>query len=68
MVDLIQSLRVGNIFCLFHIGDMPDDKVRYSSKLFAEKVMPRLKQLWPEYGNDGRFWLKPAPARAEAAE
>jgi alkanesulfonate monooxygenase SsuD/methylene tetrahydromethanopterin reductase-like flavin-dependent oxidoreductase (luciferase family) len=68
MVDLIQSLRVGNIFCLFHIGDMPDDKVRYSSKLFAEKVMPRLKQLWPEYGNDGRFWLKPAPASAEAAE
>lgn len=68
MVDLIQSLRVGNIFCLFHIGDMPDDKVRYSSKLFAEKVMPRLKQLWPEYGNDGRFWLKPAQASAEAAE
>jgi alkanesulfonate monooxygenase SsuD/methylene tetrahydromethanopterin reductase-like flavin-dependent oxidoreductase (luciferase family) len=68
MVDLIKSLRVGNVFCLFHIGDMPDDKVRHSSKLFAEKVMPRLNQLWPEYKDDQRFWLKPAPARAEAAE
>ncbi len=68
MVDLIKSLRVGNVFGLFHIGDMPDDKVKYSSKLFAEKVMPRLKKLWPEYQGDERFWLKPSAVRAEAAE
>ena len=28
MEELIKSLRVGNIFCLLHIGNMPDDKVR----------------------------------------
>ena len=45
--ELIKTLRVGNIFCLLHIGNMPDDKVRHSTKLFAEKVMPHLRNLWP---------------------
>ncbi len=47
MAELIKTLRVGNVFCLLHIGDMPDDKVRHSTKLFAEKVMPHLRNLWP---------------------
>ncbi|QQS12536.1 MAG: LLM class flavin-dependent oxidoreductase [Rhodospirillales bacterium] len=60
MVDLAKSLRVGNIFGLFQIGDMPADKVRHSTTLFAEKVMPRLKaELFPEWRNEDRFWIKP---------
>ena len=40
-----------------HVGNMPDDKVRHSTKLFAEKVMPHLRNLWPEWQNhDDRFW------------
>jgi alkanesulfonate monooxygenase SsuD/methylene tetrahydromethanopterin reductase-like flavin-dependent oxidoreductase (luciferase family) len=35
MRDLITSLRVGNIFCLLHVGDMPKDKCLRSSELFA---------------------------------
>ena len=31
------------VFCLFHKGNMPDWKTRYSTKLFAEKVMPHLR-------------------------
>lgn len=75
MEFLIKNLRVGNIFCLLHIGDMPDEKTRHSTRLFAEKVMPRLRNLWPEYGNhDDRFWIHPMDDRrgvaapAEAAE
>ncbi|MEQ8347742.1 MAG: LLM class flavin-dependent oxidoreductase [Sneathiellaceae bacterium] len=77
MEALIRGLRVGNIFCLMHVGDMPDEKTRHSTRLFAEQVMPRLRNLWPEFGNhDDRFWIHPmepravpAPAdRAQAAE
>ncbi len=60
MVDLAKTLRVGNIFGLFQVGDMPGDKVRHSTKLFAEQVMPRLKaELFQEWKNEDRFWIKP---------
>jgi alkanesulfonate monooxygenase SsuD/methylene tetrahydromethanopterin reductase-like flavin-dependent oxidoreductase (luciferase family) len=60
MVDLAKTLRVGNIFGLFQVGDMPADKVRHSTQLFAEKVMPRLKaEMFPEWRHEDRFWIKP---------
>jgi alkanesulfonate monooxygenase SsuD/methylene tetrahydromethanopterin reductase-like flavin-dependent oxidoreductase (luciferase family) len=65
MEDLIQKLRVGNIFCLMQIGDMPQDKCMHSTRLFAEKVMPKLRNLFPEFQDDGRFWCKPLAKRAK---
>src|SRR5215467_3447562 len=40
MEELIKTLRVGNIICGIHVGDMPPEKTRHSSELFARKVMP----------------------------
>jgi alkanesulfonate monooxygenase SsuD/methylene tetrahydromethanopterin reductase-like flavin-dependent oxidoreductase (luciferase family) len=65
--ELIKNLRVGHLFCLFQIGNMPGDKVRHSTKLFAEKVMPKLKNVWADYKNDDRFWIKPLEKRAVPA-
>ena len=65
MEDLIKSLRVGNIFCLMHIGNMPDWKTRYSSQLFAEQVMPQLRDMWPEWKDDDRWWCKPMDERLQ---
>lgn len=59
MEELIKGLHVGNIFCLMHVGNMPKDKCMYSTKLFAEKVMPKLRNMFPEYKDDDRFWCKP---------
>jgi alkanesulfonate monooxygenase SsuD/methylene tetrahydromethanopterin reductase-like flavin-dependent oxidoreductase (luciferase family) len=64
MEDLIKGLHVGHVFCLLHVGDMPKEKCMYSTKLFAEKVMPRLRNMFPEYASDDRFWCKPIPKRA----
>jgi alkanesulfonate monooxygenase SsuD/methylene tetrahydromethanopterin reductase-like flavin-dependent oxidoreductase (luciferase family) len=66
-VELIKGLRVGNIFLLLHVGNMPKDKCMYSSKLFAEKVLPQLRDMWPEFADDGRFWCKPLARRAVPA-
>jgi alkanesulfonate monooxygenase SsuD/methylene tetrahydromethanopterin reductase-like flavin-dependent oxidoreductase (luciferase family) len=76
MEELIKTLRVGNIFCLMHVGDMPKEKCMHSTKLFAEKVMPKLRGLYPEWKDDGRFWCHPIrqvtpgslPREAVAAE
>jgi alkanesulfonate monooxygenase SsuD/methylene tetrahydromethanopterin reductase-like flavin-dependent oxidoreductase (luciferase family) len=59
MEDLIKTLRVGNIFCLMHVGNMPKEKCMYSTKLFADKVMPGLRGIFPDFADDGRFWCHP---------
>jgi alkanesulfonate monooxygenase SsuD/methylene tetrahydromethanopterin reductase-like flavin-dependent oxidoreductase (luciferase family) len=59
MEELIKGLHVGHVFCLFHNGDMPDWKTRHSTKLFAERVMPKLRNMWPEWKDDERWWPKP---------
>jgi alkanesulfonate monooxygenase SsuD/methylene tetrahydromethanopterin reductase-like flavin-dependent oxidoreductase (luciferase family) len=65
MLEMIRGLRVGNVFCLIHMGDMPDEVTRHSTRLFAERVMPELRDLWPEWKDDGRFWIKPMEGRRE---
>ena len=68
MEDMIRSLRVGHVFGLFQIGNMPDDKVRYNSRLFAEKVMPQLQNTWPEWATDNRWWISPLETRVRPEE
>jgi len=63
MEELIKGLRVGNIICLFQMGDMPTEKTCHSSELFARKVMPHLKGIWKDYQGDQRFWIQPLPQR-----
>jgi len=63
MEDLIKGLNVGNIFCLMHVGNMPADKCMYSTKLFAEKVMPKLRNMFPDWADDNRFWTTPLKNR-----
>ncbi len=65
MEHMIRTLRVGHIFCLMHMGNQPDWKTRYSTELFATKVMPHLRHLWPEYANDDRWWIHPLETRVD---
>jgi hypothetical protein len=44
------------------MGNMPDWKARYSTQLFAEKVMPRLKDVWSEY-DPSHWWCSPMEDR-----
>ncbi len=64
MKELIHTLRVGNIFCLIHVGNMPKEKCMRSTRLFAEEVMPRLRNEWPDHAEDDRFWIHPLATHA----
>ncbi len=66
MEEMIKGLRVGNVFCLMHIGDMPKEKCMHSTRLFAEKVMPKLRNIFPEHAADDRFWCRPMTDRVSA--
>jgi alkanesulfonate monooxygenase SsuD/methylene tetrahydromethanopterin reductase-like flavin-dependent oxidoreductase (luciferase family) len=61
--ECVKGLHVGHLFCLFHNGNMPDWKTRHSTKLFAERVMPKLRDLWPDWSHDDRWWIKPMEDR-----
>jgi len=63
MEEMIKGLHVGNVFCLMHIGDMPKEKSMYSTRLFAEKVMPKLRNIFPDHAGDKRFWCQPMADR-----
>jgi alkanesulfonate monooxygenase SsuD/methylene tetrahydromethanopterin reductase-like flavin-dependent oxidoreductase (luciferase family) len=67
MEELVRTLRVGNVFCLMQMGDMPKEKCMHSTKLFAEKVIPKLRNVFPDYASDDRFWCKPLAHRAQPA-
>jgi alkanesulfonate monooxygenase SsuD/methylene tetrahydromethanopterin reductase-like flavin-dependent oxidoreductase (luciferase family) len=54
---LAKDLRIGHLMCLLQFGNMPKDKVTKNTRLFAEKVMPNLRDIWSEY--EDRWWIKP---------
>ena len=68
MEEMIKGLRIGTVFCLMHVGNMPDWKTRLSTQLFAEKVMPQLRNMWPEWEHDDRWWIHPMESRVKPEE
>ena len=46
---LALGLKCGHLVCLLHFGDMPNELCRYSSELFARRVIPKTRPFWDEY-------------------
>ena len=66
------ELNVGHLLMLLHFGNMSRDLTKYNTSLFAEKVLPQLKDLFEDQW-ENRWWPKPMEAsrrvmRQEAAE
>ena len=59
-----KTLNVGHLMLLLQFGNMSKELTKANTKLFAEKVMPKLKPLFAEW--EDKWWPKPM-ARAERA-
>ena len=46
---VVDSLKIGHLVCLLHFGDMPNDLCRYSTEMFATKVIPQMRSKWKGY-------------------
>jgi alkanesulfonate monooxygenase SsuD/methylene tetrahydromethanopterin reductase-like flavin-dependent oxidoreductase (luciferase family) len=57
LMDLAKTLNIGQLMLLMQFGNMSKDLTKYNTRLFAEKVMPRLKPLFDEWEN--KWWPKP---------
>jgi len=55
--EVATSLNVGHLMLLLQYGNMGKALTKYNTKLFAEKVMPRLKTLFAEW--EDRWWPQP---------
>jgi alkanesulfonate monooxygenase SsuD/methylene tetrahydromethanopterin reductase-like flavin-dependent oxidoreductase (luciferase family) len=62
--ELATSLNVGQLMLMMQFGNLPTDTVKYNTRLFAEKVIPKLRPLFSEWEN--RWWPKPLDGRQRA--
>jgi alkanesulfonate monooxygenase SsuD/methylene tetrahydromethanopterin reductase-like flavin-dependent oxidoreductase (luciferase family) len=60
--EVAVNLNVGHLMLLMQFGNMGKDLAKYNTKLFAEKVMPQLADVFADW--EDRWW--PQPMRREA--
>jgi alkanesulfonate monooxygenase SsuD/methylene tetrahydromethanopterin reductase-like flavin-dependent oxidoreductase (luciferase family) len=53
LVDSLERLGTGNLLGLFQLGTLPGPQTRRNLELFAEQVMPRLRQRFPDRATAG---------------
>ena len=56
---VVDSLKIGHLVCLLHFGDMPNDVCRYSTEMFATKVIPQMRSKWRDH--EDHWYPKPMP-------
>jgi alkanesulfonate monooxygenase SsuD/methylene tetrahydromethanopterin reductase-like flavin-dependent oxidoreductase (luciferase family) len=66
LIEAAKSLRFGNLHALLQIGSMPHDLTVKNTTLFAEEVMPRIRNLWVDEGWKHEWWPIGAADRTEA--
>ncbi|MGH7948904.1 MAG: LLM class flavin-dependent oxidoreductase, partial [Candidatus Binataceae bacterium] len=62
--EAMQHIRCGHVMLLMQIGSMPPELVRKNTQLFAEEVMPYVRDLWSEH--EDRWSPKPLAAAERA--
>ena len=64
LTEVATNLNVGHLMMLLQFGNMKKELAQYNTKLFAEKVMPRLKHVHSQW--EDHWWPQPM-AKAERA-
>ena len=62
--ELATTLNIGQLMLMMQFGNLSTDAAKYNTRLFAEKVMPKLKPLFAEWEN--RWWPQPMERRQRA--
>jgi alkanesulfonate monooxygenase SsuD/methylene tetrahydromethanopterin reductase-like flavin-dependent oxidoreductase (luciferase family) len=65
LIELATTLNVGHLMLMMQFGNLPTDRVKYNTRLFAEKVIPKLRPLFSDWEN--HWWPKPIEQRQRAA-
>jgi len=63
--EVAVNLNVGHLMMLLQFGNMGKDLAKYNTRLFAEKVMPQLTDVFSEW--EDRWWPQPMTRAARAS-
>ena len=55
MKELAADLRVGHVILLMQMGSMDHELTKYNTRLFAEKVLPHIRDIWDDEWTD-HWW------------
>lgn len=67
LTEAAKSLRCGHFMLLMQVQSMDTDLTKYSTKLFAEKVMPRIRDYWDKQGYVDHWWPQGASKTPQPA-
>jgi alkanesulfonate monooxygenase SsuD/methylene tetrahydromethanopterin reductase-like flavin-dependent oxidoreductase (luciferase family) len=62
--EVATDLNVGHLMLLLQFGNMSKGLAQYNTRLFAERVMPQLGEVFAEW--EDRWWPQPMPGAARA--
>ena len=62
--EVATDLNVGHLMLLLQFGNMSKDLAQYNTRLFADKVMPQLGEVFAEW--EDRWWPQPMPGAVRA--
>jgi alkanesulfonate monooxygenase SsuD/methylene tetrahydromethanopterin reductase-like flavin-dependent oxidoreductase (luciferase family) len=54
--EAARNIRVGHMMVILQIQSMEPDLTEYSTRLFAEKVLPKIRGIWDKEGYTDRWW------------
>lgn len=64
--EAIRSLRVGHLMVILQIQSMDRELTEHNTRLFAEKVMPRIRTIWDKEGYRDHWWPLGATRNSQA--
>ena len=63
--EVATALNVGHLMLLLHFGNMSKDLTRHNTRLFAERVLPQIRDLFDDEWED-LWWPNPMPSQSRA--
>jgi alkanesulfonate monooxygenase SsuD/methylene tetrahydromethanopterin reductase-like flavin-dependent oxidoreductase (luciferase family) len=65
--EAVRNLRIGHLMIILQIQSMDRDLTEYNTRLFAEKVMPRIRGIWDKEGYVDHWWPQGSTINARLA-
>ncbi len=56
ITEFVERFRIGNLLVMLQMGPMPHELTLKNIALFAEEVLPRLKQIWSDEEWENEWW------------
>ncbi len=60
LIEMATTMRFGHLIAILQLITLPTELARYSMKLYAEEVMPRVSKVWEGQGYEDHWWPEAA--------